>query len=82
MFNISFEINGRRVAPGGIASALEQALVGKIQDNIASRLRDVGPTPSGQFLKVTLKGTRLDNLSVELNGPEELVAEARKRLQY
>lgn len=80
MFNISFEINGRKVGPNGFASALEQAMVDMVQGHIESKLRGIHPAITGERLNVKFQGSRLDNLSVVLSGPEELVAEAKKRL--
>lgn len=80
MFNISFEINGREIGPNEFASALEQAMVEKVQGHIESKLHGIRPTITGERLNVKFRGSRLDDLSVVLSGPEELVAEAKKRL--
>ena len=81
MFNISCEINGRKVSPNGFGSALEPAMLEKVQTHIQSKLRGIHPAATGVRLNVKFQGSRLNNLSVVLSGPEELVAEAKKRLR-
>ena len=80
MFNVTFEIDGRKVNPNDMGSALEQAVLKRVQEKLTERLRGIGPTLHGERLSVSFKGRSLDHLSMVLSGPEELIAEAKKRL--
>lgn len=80
MLDIKMRINGRPLRDSTIKSGLERALVEQIREHIRGQLKDVPNELDGKRLTVELVGTDLDNLSVRLMGPDELVAQARSAL--
>ena len=79
MFDLQFKINGKTIRPNHIADALEKSILKSIEKDFRSKLVHLSTT-SGEHLNVTIKGKNLDNLALELEGPEELVEEAKNLL--
>ena len=68
MFDISFEINGKKVNPNNMADALESAVISDIADSIKKSVGNIKCSEHGKSPKVKVKGRNLDNLSIEVNG--------------
>lgn len=80
MLSISFEINGRKARPGQAASELGRAMLTSIEQRFKDKLRGLCNPETGQPPRVVLKGRSLDNLSIEVAGPEGLIEEAKRQL--
>lgn len=80
MLDITFTINGRQVSPANLGDHLERAVIDGLKKMVQEKFRNVGTTANGERLKVELKGTRADNLTIHLSGPNELVEKAKKLL--
>lgn len=80
MFNIKMTINGRPMTEANIKSELDRAVLGQIREHIQKQLKDVPTELNVEKLTVELVGTDLNNLSVRLSGPDELLKQAKKAL--
>lgn len=81
MFEISFEVNGRKVRPNNIKNALETAMLKNIQDSVKKAVGSLRCHEHGQAPKVVFKGRSLDRLNAHIEGCcEELIEQVRKKL--
>jgi len=69
-------VYGKPATAGSITSELERAAVEAIKDAIIEKLRPLS-APLGENLKVEIVGSNLDNLKINLSGPQELIDEAK-----
>lgn len=77
---ISFEVGGRKVNPDNLADALMAAVLQGIEENLRTRIGAIRDPETGEFPVVVVRGRDLENLSVEVEGSERLVALVRERL--
>ncbi len=83
MFDISFEINGRKVTPGNIGNALESTILQSIQESVKRSVASVRCNEHGQGPKIKVKGRNLDSLSFEVTGCcERLIDEVKRKLKF
>lgn len=68
MIDISFQLNGKKVNPNNIGSALESAMLNSISDSIKKSVNSIRCSNHSQKAKILLKGKSLDNLSIEVSG--------------
>jgi hypothetical protein len=68
MFEISFEIGGKKVNPQNIGNALEEAILEQIKKSIINRVGAVSCPEHGTLAKIICKGSDLDKLSFEISG--------------
>ena len=80
MIDISFEINGRRVRPSDIENALEKTMLESVAEGLRESLASVRDPTTGEFPTVVVRGRSLDNLSVEVEGSDVVIALAKDRL--
>jgi len=80
MIDISFEINGRKVNPSQLTDVLECAVVQGVRDKLTQAVSDARDPKTGERPKLKVKGRSLDNLSIEVEGSPELIAEVKRRL--
>jgi len=80
VFDIKMTINGRPMTEANIKSELDKAVFGQICEHIQQQLKDVPTELNGEKLTVEFVGTDLNNLSVHLSGPDELLKQAKKAL--
>lgn len=80
MIDIKMTINGRPATSANITDAVERTVYEATRKQISDKLRAIGPSSDGKRLQVELKGSNMNNLSVSLSGPEELVEQAKKIL--
>jgi hypothetical protein len=81
MFNVSFEINGRKVNPGSIANVLEAAVLEELAASIKKSVGSLRCSEHNQSPSVLIKGKSLKDLSIQVSGCcEDLVEEAKSRL--
>ena len=82
MFDISCEINGRRVNPNNIANALEAAILNEL---IASVRRSIGSIVCKEHRKspsISIKGRNINSLSFEVSGCcDQLANDVKSRLK-
>jgi hypothetical protein len=76
---ISFEVGGRKVNPDNLADALMAAVLQGIEENLRTRIGAIRDPETGEFPVVVVRGRDLENLSVEVEGSERLVALVRER---
>jgi hypothetical protein len=76
MFDLHFEINGKKVEPESIGKELEKAVYKSMADEIQKRLKEV--LKDDEIGKLTLKftGSEGDKINCELDGPEHLLKKA------
>lgn len=81
MFDLSFEINGRRVQPNQIANALEKAMVQQITDSVKKSVGSIRCPVHGKHPSIKCVGRSIENLSLEVSGCcDELVKKATEKL--
>ena len=80
MIDIKMTINGRPFTTDNFHNELEKAVLGQILGHVQNQLQDVPAELNGEKLMVELLGDDLDNLSVKLSGPDELIEQARPAL--
>ena len=85
MFDVSFKMNGRKVRADQIGKELEKAVLdGAKKDFLAhvkEQTRGIRDPKTGAGPRFRIKGNRLDKLSVEVIGSEELVRLVEDRLR-
>lgn len=80
MLEISFEINGRKVNPSQLSNELERAVAQSVRDKLTSAVGNVRDPKTGEHPRLRVKGRGLDDLSIEIEGSPELIAEVKRRL--
>ncbi|MDX2027198.1 MAG: toll/interleukin-1 receptor domain-containing protein [Alphaproteobacteria bacterium] len=76
MFNIKFEIDGKRVDPnnsGAIEEALSNAAFKNVGKQIHDRLATVRDPETGRFAVVSVEGTSLENMRIAVEGSQAVV---------
>jgi hypothetical protein len=81
VIEIKYEINGRRVSPNNIGSALEKALLQSIGKQIQSKVGNIRDPKTGEKPKITVKGRDLNNLSFDVSGSPELIELVKRKLR-
>ena len=78
MLNITIEINGKPLTESNFRDAFEAAAIEGIRDNMQEALeRGLTPAELSQ-LTVKLVGNSLSNLSLNLNGPDDIIEKAQR----
>lgn len=80
MFDISIEINGRKVNPRNMTNVLEKAIITDLTESLKKSTRGIRCDSHGESPKLKVKGKNLDNLSVEVNGCCDTLIERVKRV--
>ena len=82
MFNISFEINGRKTDPRNIANVLEAAALKQVELSIRNSVGSLLCREHGQAPRILVKGNGLKNLSFEVSGCcESLIGEVKSKFR-
>jgi hypothetical protein len=82
MFDVSFEINGRKVRPNSTGDALEAAIMQSVSDSIKKSVGSVRCPEHGTAPKIVGKGRSLNNLSFEVSGCcQKLIDSVKARLK-
>lgn len=72
MFDVSFEINGKKVRPGDLGktwtSAIEAEMYKQVQDSVKRAVGSARCSVHGKAPSVVVKGRDLKNLSFEVKG--------------
>ncbi len=81
MFEMWFEINGRRVRPDQIGNALEGAMLQAVSTQIQTKVGAVRCPVHQQHARVTATGRSADQLTFNIHGCcQTLVEEVRRGL--
>lgn len=73
-------INGRPATAANVRSELELAALEAVRESITEKLRRLPASASGERLQVNVAGSNLNDLKINLSGPQELIDEAKKLL--
>lgn len=77
---ISFEVGGRKVNPDSLADALMAAVLHGIEEHLRARVGSIRDPETGEFPVLVVRGRDLENLSVEVEGSDTLIALVKERL--
>lgn len=80
MIEIKMTINGRPLTECSFESEMERAAIASIKAKVQEKLQSVPSELDGEKLIVKVVGTSLNDLSVDLHGPVELVEKAKRAL--
>lgn len=82
MFDISFEVNGKKVNPNNMGDAIEAAVLSSVSDSIKESVGSIRCPEHGESPKIKVIGSDLDNLSLEVSGCcETLVEQVKNELE-
>lgn len=73
-------INGRPATAANVRSELERAALEAVRESITEKLRRLPAPASGERLQVNVAGSNLNDVKINLSGPQELIDEAKKLL--
>ena len=68
MFEISFQIGGKKVNPNNIGNALEKAMLEGVKESVTRSASSIRCPKHGSYAKVTAVGSSFDNLSMKITG--------------
>ena len=77
---ISFEVGGRKLNPDNLADALMAAVLHGVEESLRARVGSIRDPETGEFPVLVVRGRDLENLSIEVEGSERLVALVKERL--
>jgi len=80
VIDIKFEIDGKVVHTNNIADALERAMFNTVADELRTTLASVRDPHTGEFPTVVVRGNSLENMSIQIEGSEAVVALAEECL--
>lgn len=81
MFELHFELNGRRVDPKNIGNAIEKAAFQIAKDVITKKVGSVRCSEHGSGAKIVAKGSELSNLTFNVSGCcDKLIEEIQRKL--
>ena len=82
MFDISFEINGRKVNPNDMEDALESLILSQVAESVKESVGNLLCAEHGQSPKIKVKGRNLDNLSFDISGCcDDLIEKVHAKLK-
>ncbi len=82
MFELSFEINGKRVSPDGTGNSRTDAALQVFRDSITKTVGSICCPEHGESAKIIGKGRDVDSLSFCVSGCcEELNERVKKELE-
>jgi len=74
------EFNGRSVSAKGLGDALEQALVKQVKAQIEEQVRAIRDPETGAFATAIVRGDRLDDMTIHVEGGPKLLEIVREKL--
>jgi hypothetical protein len=80
MLNVTCEINGKKIDisdSSAIDQAILQGVIGKATDVVKAKLTE----EEQNKITITVKGDSLDDLSLNVSGPEEVIAKLKSALK-
>lgn len=73
MFDITMTINGKPASKANMMDALEQAMFETTVEAVKEKIKKVISAAEASQIKVDVVGKDISNLSLNINGPEEIV---------
>lgn len=80
MIDVKFEVGGWPLNPNTMKDRLTAEILKSIEAEIRKKIGSIRHPETSEFPVVVVRGRNLDNLSVEVTGPPELVALVKSRL--
>lgn len=80
MIDIQFEINGRKVRPDDIGSAIDAMVLEAIAEDIRVKLGGVRDPTTGEFPVVVVRGSSLEDCAISVEGSEAVMALVKERM--
>ncbi len=81
MFDISFEVGGRKVNPKSMKDALAKAVLESATESIKKKVKSIRCHEHHSGAKIKVKGKSLDKLSMEVSGCcDVLIEKVKKKL--
>jgi len=80
MFNIEMTINGKPMTESNIKNELDQAVFDAVVERAKESVAAVVSAEEALQIKIDVIGTDIDNLSLNINGPDEIVQKIEKAL--
>ncbi|WP_264499783.1 hypothetical protein [Luteolibacter flavescens] len=78
---IRFEVNGKKVGSEGLVDAWKEAARKGIEENMEARLRSALTPEEYSKLTWSIEGENLDELTLNLSGPDEIVSKAEEAVK-
>lgn len=78
--SITFELDGKKVTPDNLADAFMAAILRQIEDQLRAQIGSIRDPETGKFPVVVVRGPDIENLHVDVQGSERLIALVRERL--
>lgn len=80
MFDITMTINGKPATEANIKDALERAMFEATVEAVKEKIRNAITAAEAAQIKVDVVGKDISNLSLNINGPEEIVSKIQAAL--
>ena len=80
MFEISFEINGRKVHPDRIGDEFEKAMYQAVKEELTNKVGNIRDPITGERPTLTVKGRSWEDLAIEVHGSQALIEEVKRQL--
>ncbi len=77
---IKFSIGGRTVDPKNMKDAMMAAILENVRAQLREKIGAIRDPETGTFPTVVIRGDTIDNLTLHVEGPDELVALVKQRL--
>jgi hypothetical protein len=81
MIDITFKINGRVIKPDQVGNARDEEALKTVENEITKKVGNLHDPQTDERLEILVKGRDLNDLTLEISGPEQLVEQAIKALQ-
>lgn len=84
MVDIEFKWNGKTVRADQlgalVANSLEEAILTELKDSVTETIRSIVDPETGEQPRVTIIGSSIDDLSLNIEGSEALVERVKNAL--
>ncbi|TMO35969.1 hypothetical protein CWC26_16935 [Pseudoalteromonas sp. S4488] len=80
MFEVKMTINGKPMTEANIQSELEKAMLEAIVQGIEETVQSVVSNDEASQITVNVIGTDIEDLSLNITGPDEIVAKVEAAL--
>lgn len=81
MFKISFQLNGRPVSPTSFGNSMEAAILNQVAEHAVKVIRSKLTPEEQDRVSIKIEGENLKSLSLNLSGPEEILAKVKADLE-
>ncbi|HDI3235454.1 TPA: hypothetical protein PMB67_003490 [Vibrio cholerae] len=80
MFEFKMTINGKPMTEANIQSELEKAMLETVVEGIKETVESSVSKDEASQIKIDVIGTDIENLSLKISGPDEIVAKIEAAL--